>query len=78
MSSRQAAFSLLHIIKLPSGKEKDYAFRRQLDEKPGIIPGCPGIASWIDWISATLSKGHTDLRSLVKCMDHRETIAWQS
>jgi len=22
-------------------KRKDYAFRRQLNEKPGIIPGCP-------------------------------------
>jgi len=23
-------------------KRKDYAFRRQFDEKPSIIPGCPG------------------------------------
>jgi len=23
-------------------KEKDYTFRRQLNEKPSIIPGCPG------------------------------------
>ena len=22
-------------------KRKDYAFRRQFDEKPSIIPGCP-------------------------------------
>ncbi len=24
-------------------KRKDYAFRRQFDEKPNIIPGCPGM-----------------------------------
>ncbi len=24
-------------------KRKDYASRRQFDEKPNIIPGCPGI-----------------------------------
>jgi hypothetical protein len=23
-------------------KRKDYAFRRQFNEKPSIIPGCPG------------------------------------
>ena len=23
-------------------KRKDYAFRRQINEKPSIIPGCPG------------------------------------
>jgi len=23
-------------------KRKDYAFWRQFDEKPSIIPGCPG------------------------------------
>ena len=25
----------------------------------------------IDWISDTLSKGYTDLQTLVKCLDHR-------
>ncbi len=25
-------------------KRKDYAFRRQFNEKPSIIPGCPGSA----------------------------------
>ena len=25
-------------------KRKDYAFRRQLNEKPSVIPGCPGHA----------------------------------
>ncbi len=24
-------------------KRKDYTFRRQFDEKPSIIPGCPGL-----------------------------------
>ena len=24
-------------------KRKDYAFRRQFNEKPSIIPGCPGV-----------------------------------
>ncbi len=23
-------------------KRKDYAFRRQFNEKPSIVPGCPG------------------------------------
>ncbi len=37
-----------HIISGPSHedtlekKRKDYAFRRQFNEKPSIIPGCPG------------------------------------
>ena len=26
-------------------KRKDYAFRRQFNEKPSIIPGCPGRVS---------------------------------
>ena len=26
-------------------ERKDYAFRRQLNEKPSIIPGCPGITT---------------------------------
>jgi len=25
---------------------KDYAFRRQFNEKPSIIPGCPGVCSY--------------------------------
>jgi len=25
-------------------KRKDYTFRRQVNEKPSIIPGCPGTA----------------------------------
>jgi len=24
-------------------KRKDYTFRRQFNEKPSIIPGCPGL-----------------------------------
>ena len=28
---------------LLSKKRKDYAFRRQFNEKPRIIPGCPGV-----------------------------------
>jgi len=30
-------------------KREDYAFWRQFDEKPSIIPGCPGIesATWM-------------------------------
>jgi hypothetical protein len=39
---------LLQLTKQSSGaaylkkrKEKDYAFRRQFNEKPSIIPGCP-------------------------------------
>ena len=36
-------------------QRKDYAFRRQFDEKPSIIPGCPGTLRtahgrvWGDW-----------------------------
>ncbi len=29
-------------------KGKDYAFRRQVYEKPSIIPGCPGCSPYID------------------------------
>ena len=28
-------------------KRKDYAFRRQFNEKPSIIPGCPGIERYL-------------------------------
>ncbi len=28
-------------------KRKDYAFRRQFNEKPSIIPGCPGIKRYL-------------------------------
>ena len=28
-------------------KRKDYAFRRQFNEKPRIIPGCPGHTVWL-------------------------------
>ena len=30
-------------------KRKDYAFRRQYNEKPSIIPGCPGIGYSVLW-----------------------------
>ncbi len=29
----------MHVLK----KRKDYAFRRQFNEKPSIILGCPGV-----------------------------------
>ena len=28
-------------------KGKDYAFRRQFNEKPSIIPGCPGVVEQV-------------------------------
>jgi len=31
----------LHEMKRKEKKRKDYAFRRQFNEKPSIIPGCP-------------------------------------
>jgi len=31
-------------------RRKDYTFRRQFDEKPSIVPGCPG---WYDNALAT-------------------------
>ena len=34
-------------------KRKDYAFRRQFNEKPSIIPGCPGL-SFCKWVLRTL------------------------
>ena len=33
--------SVNHSITCSKKKRKDYAFRRQFNEKPGIIPGCP-------------------------------------
>ena len=32
----------IHTVRVEK-KKKDYAFRRQVNEKPGVIPGCPGI-----------------------------------
>jgi len=35
-------------------KRKDYTFRRQLNEKPSIIPGCPGVSSYLPyWVRAS-------------------------
>ncbi len=33
-------------LSLSEKKRKDYAFRRQSNEKPSIIPGCPGIEKY--------------------------------
>ena len=49
----QAFFLQASVVLMPStlhGKEKkrkDYAFRRQFNEKPSIIPGCPGIERYL-------------------------------
>jgi hypothetical protein len=44
LSAQQALLSSLD-RRLPSKekKRKDYTFRRQFNEKPSIIPGCPGL-----------------------------------
>jgi len=42
-SRKRAAATALH-RKKKEKKRKDYAFRRQFNEKPSIIPGCPGTA----------------------------------
>ncbi len=34
--------------------KKDYAFRRQFNEKPSIIPGCPGLCCHISWAMLSL------------------------
>ena len=39
-ASKAAKFQML---KQQEKKREDYAFRRQFDEKPSIIPGCPGL-----------------------------------
>ncbi len=36
-------------------KRKDYAFRRQFNEKPSIIPGCPGPIVTSTWRQGQLS-----------------------
>ena len=36
-------------------KRKDYAFRRQLNEKPSIIPGCPGVCFLICFLISCFS-----------------------
>ena len=33
---------LQRIVQLGGKKRKDYAFWRQFNEKPSVIPGCPG------------------------------------
>ena len=40
-------FSLLSWLLVDRKKRKDYAFWRQLNEKPSIIPGCPGSSGHI-------------------------------
>ncbi len=36
-----------HEVQASEKKRKDYTFRRQFNEKPSIIPGCPVVqASW--------------------------------
>ena len=34
-------------------KRKDYAFRRQFNEKPSLIPGCPGPLAWTTGVSTS-------------------------
>jgi len=36
-------FFAQHGTDLKKRKSKDYAFRHQCNEKPSMIPGCPGI-----------------------------------
>ena len=39
-------------------KRKDYAFRRQFNEKPSIIPGCPGSGiHTLHFLSLGLNRG---------------------
>ncbi len=38
-----SALSFLFVVSEKKKKRKDYAFRRQFNEKPSIIPGCPDI-----------------------------------
>ena len=46
-------------------KRKDYAFRRQFNEKPSIIPGCPGVWLQQDLMKARVCiKANEALRSL--------------
>ena len=46
-------------------KRKDYAFRRQFNEKPSIIPGCPTVALktclWLCWASKVSALCQCDL-----------------
>ena len=41
----------------------------------GAVPLLPSLFPLIDWISDTLSQGHTHLQSLVKCLDHRNVVS---
>jgi len=45
----------VHVLDLGTKKRKDYAFRRQFNEKPSIIPGCPDLGTnTLLWHSADI------------------------
>ncbi len=65
-AQQQRAFARVSLHPLPSlyrkeKKRKDYAFRRQFDEKPSSIPGCPGPSLHI----CILAEGYSEATDLL-------------